>query len=44
MLRRLTMFGLITLSAWCYAQSLVDTRLTYDTVIWIPRKIRCRFR
>jgi hypothetical protein len=33
MLTRLTMFGLITLSAWCYAQSLVDTRLTYDTVI-----------
>jgi glucose/arabinose dehydrogenase len=33
MLRRITTLGLTSLSVWCYAQSLVDTRLTYDTVI-----------
>jgi hypothetical protein len=33
MLRRITTLGLTALSVWCYAQSLVDTRLTYDTVI-----------
>jgi glucose/arabinose dehydrogenase len=33
MLKRNSIFGLMLLSVWCYAQSLVDAQLTYDTVI-----------